>query len=168
MYKGTLFRSRIEARWACFFDLIGWPWAYEPIDGDWYLADFILLFENGHMVAEIKQETTREGLLPFANKIARSGWKGEFLILGSVIRDREIGIIGERDEDDFVLNSAELFECISCGSTSVLSAEGGWRCRRCGADGGHVGLASDEFHARIRSEWALAGNRTQWLPEGRP
>ena len=29
-YSATLFRSRAEARWAIFFDLMGWAWDYEP------------------------------------------------------------------------------------------------------------------------------------------
>jgi hypothetical protein len=29
-YKGTLFRSRLEARWALFFDTLGIDWEYEP------------------------------------------------------------------------------------------------------------------------------------------
>jgi hypothetical protein len=28
-YKGYRFRSRLEARWAVFFDAIGWEWKYE-------------------------------------------------------------------------------------------------------------------------------------------
>lgn len=28
-YKGYLFRSRTEARWAVFFDHLGWQWEYE-------------------------------------------------------------------------------------------------------------------------------------------
>lgn len=28
-YKGYRFRSRLEARWAVFFDTIGWDWRYE-------------------------------------------------------------------------------------------------------------------------------------------
>ncbi len=31
-YNGVLFRSRLEAHWACFFDLAEWKWEYEPID----------------------------------------------------------------------------------------------------------------------------------------
>lgn len=35
-------RSRLEARWAAFFDLIGWSWVYEPYDtGDW-IPDFLV------------------------------------------------------------------------------------------------------------------------------
>jgi len=31
-YRGIRFRSRTEARWAAFFDELGWPWEYEPHD----------------------------------------------------------------------------------------------------------------------------------------
>lgn len=30
MYSGVTFRSRLEARWALFFDCAGWDWDYEP------------------------------------------------------------------------------------------------------------------------------------------
>jgi hypothetical protein len=44
-YKGYRFRSRLEARWAVFFDAIGWPWDYEPEGFTWhersYLPDFV-------------------------------------------------------------------------------------------------------------------------------
>jgi hypothetical protein len=29
-YSGVTFRSRLEARWALFFDCVGWDWDYEP------------------------------------------------------------------------------------------------------------------------------------------
>jgi hypothetical protein len=45
-YKGYLFRSRLEARWAVFFDALGIPYLYEPggfdLSGTWYLPDFYL------------------------------------------------------------------------------------------------------------------------------
>ena len=46
-YKGYTFRSRLEARWAVYFDLIGITWDYEPEgyvlrNGVWYLPDFYL------------------------------------------------------------------------------------------------------------------------------
>jgi hypothetical protein len=46
-YKGYRFRSRLEARWAVFFDAIGAEWEYEPEgfvleDGTYYLTDFHL------------------------------------------------------------------------------------------------------------------------------
>lgn len=47
IYKGYRFRSRLEARWAVFFDAMGIKWEYEPQgfelkDGTWYLPDFYL------------------------------------------------------------------------------------------------------------------------------
>jgi hypothetical protein len=46
-YKGYLFRSRAEARWAVFYDALGVSWLYEPEgfelgDGIRYLPDFWL------------------------------------------------------------------------------------------------------------------------------
>lgn len=46
-YKGYRFRSRLEARWAVFFDALGIEWEYEKEgfdlgDAGWYLPDFWL------------------------------------------------------------------------------------------------------------------------------
>lgn len=46
-YKGYRFRSRLEARWAVFFDALGVKWEYEKEGYDlgeagWYLPDFWL------------------------------------------------------------------------------------------------------------------------------
>jgi len=45
VWRGYRFRSRLEARWAVFFDTLGLPWEYEPEgfelgDGLRYLPDF--------------------------------------------------------------------------------------------------------------------------------
>lgn len=50
-YKGYHFRSRLEARWAVFFDKMGYRWEYEPEgfvlpSGRNYLPDF-KLFDIG-------------------------------------------------------------------------------------------------------------------------
>lgn len=41
-YRGCLFRSRLEARWAAFFDLAGIGWDYEPMDLAGWSPDFLL------------------------------------------------------------------------------------------------------------------------------
>lgn len=56
-YKGYKFRSRLEARWAVFFDAGGIKWEYEPQgfeceDGTRYLPDFYLPEER--MWCEVK------------------------------------------------------------------------------------------------------------------
>jgi hypothetical protein len=56
-YKGYKFRSRLEARWAVFFDAAEIKWEYEPegyvtSKGDCYLPDFYLPEEN--LFVEVK------------------------------------------------------------------------------------------------------------------
>lgn len=71
VYKGYKFRSRLEARWAVFFDAIGAEWEYEPEgyilnDGTFYLPDFLLhnVYGRGasEIYVEIKGELTEEDL----------------------------------------------------------------------------------------------------------
>lgn len=56
-YDDVLFRSRLEARWAYYFDIIGLKWFYEhegfDLNGVWYLPDFYI---PGFGYVEIKPE----------------------------------------------------------------------------------------------------------------
>lgn len=59
IYRGYRFRSRLEARWAVFFDAVGLPFEYEKEgftldDGTRYLPDFWL--PSLKMWIEIKGE----------------------------------------------------------------------------------------------------------------
>lgn len=64
VYNGYRFRSRLEARWAVFFDALGVKWEYEKEGYDlreagWYLPDFWL--PQVEMWAEVKAtEFTQE------------------------------------------------------------------------------------------------------------
>lgn len=53
MYNGVQFRSRLEARWAAFFDLCGWQWEYEPFDLNGWIPDFMLRGDRDILV-EVK------------------------------------------------------------------------------------------------------------------
>lgn len=57
-YKGYRFRSRLEARWAVFFDECGIKWEYEPegydLDSGYYLPDFFLPEIGGGTWIEVK------------------------------------------------------------------------------------------------------------------
>lgn len=62
-YKGYRFRSRLEARWAVFFDVLGVAWEYEPQgfnlgEAGLYLPDFWL--ETVQMWAEVKPQPFTE------------------------------------------------------------------------------------------------------------
>lgn len=61
-YHGHRFRSRLEARWAVFFDAFGVAWEYEPQGYDlgalgYYLPDFIIA---GRVIVEVKPPTYEE------------------------------------------------------------------------------------------------------------
>ncbi len=89
-YRGCRFRSRLEARWAVFFDHLGIGWLYEPegyvIGGRRYLPDFLL--ECGTWV-EVKGSTDhlsaslmRQAALALPT-MPKSGERGpKLLILG--------------------------------------------------------------------------------------
>ena len=58
-YNGYRFRSRLEARWAVFFDALGVDYEYEPEgfemdDGTRYLPDFYLPNIDGGVYVEVK------------------------------------------------------------------------------------------------------------------
>lgn len=68
-YGGYKFRSRLEARWAVFFDECNVEWEYEPEgyelpDGTKYLPDFLLHIKEGRakgdVYAEVKGVLTAE------------------------------------------------------------------------------------------------------------
>lgn len=55
-YRGRRYRSRLEARWAAFFDRLAWKHEYEPVDLGAWSPDFLLRDLN--VVVEIKPITS--------------------------------------------------------------------------------------------------------------
>lgn len=83
-YNGYLFRSRLEARWAVFFDALGIEYHYEPegfnLSGIRYLPDFFLPQVN--MWAEVKPtELTDEEKTKCIRLVEATG-KGCLLLIG--------------------------------------------------------------------------------------
>lgn len=71
VYKGYLFRSRLEARWAIFFDSLGIKWEYEPEgivlrNGKCYLPDFYLI--NFNCYFEVKRKGLKERVHYLCNR----------------------------------------------------------------------------------------------------
>ena len=102
-YAGCRFRSRLEARWAVFFDHAGIPWEYEPEGMEIssrlgfedvppsypYLPDFYLT--GLRLWAEVKGQLTQPELLTLLNSAAAlsspSGGCGgghDLLVLGGI------------------------------------------------------------------------------------
>lgn len=89
-YAGYRFRSRLEARWAVFFDTLGIRWEYEPqgyvIDGTPYLPDFVLHLPDKRTVfAEIKHADTDEHEgehVDLCRTLARESDRNVLLLIG--------------------------------------------------------------------------------------
>ncbi len=63
-YAGVDFRSRLEARWAAFFDLCTWSWEYEPVDLKGWTPDFRLNLAQPILV-EVKPVLTEDVIAAF-------------------------------------------------------------------------------------------------------
>lgn len=64
VYNGYKFRSRLEARWAVFFDEIGVPYEYErqgyQTSAGWYLPDFWMPTWDAHVEIKGKEPTEQD------------------------------------------------------------------------------------------------------------
>lgn len=105
-YAGHHFRSRLEARWAVFFDTLGIKWEYEPqgylvgYEGDRtpYLPDFYLPKEK--LWVEVKGSEDQLDVQLLVNAavphygLPNCSWYGEYwvslLVLGPIGRPRRI------------------------------------------------------------------------------
>lgn len=166
MFRGTMYRSRLEAKWACVFAALEWPATYEPCDLNSYIPDFIVQFGRSDLLVEIKPDLSFDALDVAKRKIVKSGWTGEALILsGSTefcaiqprigdFADVEVG----PDGPQHVWVDGFMFRCLNCGLTYPCGSS--WHCRRCGACEGnsHVGDVGEE----LKQAWLEAGNLVQW------
>lgn len=165
-YKGIRFRSRLEATWAAFFDAVGWEgkWQYEPLDFNGYIPDFVLRFKTPLFV-EIKPALTKTDLEPAVTKAIASGCPNILCLMAFPVDSdywcdgKDIGLI--QDDHSCSNDVAVLMECNQCGTMSIISHYGGWKCRVCDAYDGdhHLGGLRGSF---IDQSWANAKNATQW------
>ena len=84
-YKGRQYRSRLEAKWAAFFDLCGWNAEYEPYDlGEWS-PDFLLHGADKAILVEVKpiRAFDYETADKMANAATLARFNGELLLVGS-------------------------------------------------------------------------------------
>lgn len=179
-YGGVNFRSRLEAKWAAFFDLCGWQWTYEPFDLYGYIPDFVLDFHRPLLV-EVKGVATFGELERHTGKIDSSGWEHEVLLVGGCIGREgdapgsgditQVGLLRERFDDDegtmhYGWNDACIGSCedmpAPCARISVCSSIGGFECRVCGNYDGKAlhGLRP----GLVDALWREAGNLVQWRP----
>jgi hypothetical protein len=134
-YKGYRFRSRLEARWAVFFDALGVPWEYEPegfeTSAGWYLPDFKITprFQHewafqSHLYVEVKAgpRTTEED---WAKPKALVHWDGSttggvgvpvLLLAGPPRLEQRRGTCAPRS-DTLMLDSTCFHNLVCAGET---------------------------------------------------
>ena len=91
VYKGRQYRSRLEARWAAFFDLLGWNAEYEPFDLGSWSPDFLLSAGGVEILVEIKPITSfdhavAQKMNAACMKNSNASFEGNLLLLGSAPR----------------------------------------------------------------------------------
>jgi hypothetical protein len=151
LYKCVMFRSRLEARWACMFDLVEWEWQYEPIDIHGWSPDFHVKFKCGHsecngfhtLLVEVK---------PYFDLSQFSGHR---------CMDFEWGGIPEEEGGKGVI-PADASAAFGCNPDVTF-----W-CMAHGAGGGNETFSGWAYqHGDIDELWKIAGNTVQWKPEKR-
>lgn len=172
-YANVQFRSRLEARWAAFFDAMQWKWDYEPTELDGWIPDFRLNFIRPIWV-EIKPEETCEGLEQYEERLEKQVREREILLLGDrPMLDTDwsdqyptLGRLCEVDPEygNCGWDKALWMVCGRCYEFSFYHATQTYRSRLCGHyDGDHLlGTIEANEKAAIDKVWKMAGNATQW------
>jgi hypothetical protein len=84
-YNERRYRSRLEAKWAAFFDLCGWRAEYEPFDlGEWS-PDFLIRGRRTEILIEVKPILVIDvpTIWKMHTAAEKSGFKGDLLLLGT-------------------------------------------------------------------------------------
>jgi hypothetical protein len=171
MYDGTEYRSRLESKWAAFFDLIGWKFTYEPVDGNAYLPDF-LVHGRSPLMIEIKPAVTEAEFWSPVGKVAgglQDCWNHGVLILGidplpllpTGTDLLAAGLLGDYTGRGWDFGVGGWFTCRRCHRISAQSPQTGvgYPCGHCDSHG-YVG---DEHLDRvIAGNWGRATNAVKW------
>lgn len=158
-YAGVEFRSRLEARWAAFFDLVKWKWEYEPLDLSGWTPDFSLRGARRNILVEVKpilelpEQAAKKMLAAFSGEP-----EFELLIVGAENDGRNFGWLYEGDGSwgnaIFTIEGEK-------DSFGYCSEYGAFTNRITGNYDGHGGCDDEE----IIKYWREAGNRTKWRPK---
>src|SRR4051812_45121011 len=131
-YKGKRFRSRLEVRWAMFFDELGIEWEYEPrqfgCPTAFYVPDFYL---PGHKkFVEVKPEN----MLKFPPKVYLAGRMTR--VMDSTIHPdgrrvpQDISCVGANSGDTPPGYSVKEYPDWSSDEGTRTAVEERWRCYR--------------------------------------
>lgn len=157
-YNGTEFRSRLEARWAAYFDLRDFSWVYEPVDFEGWAPDFMIHTPAAPIYAEVKPVlmawNAEQKWLEFPS--LNHPWvKAQYLKASERWRDCWVLLLGEEPDEwgrGFLHDPPpELDRCGLWNDAHAFlgqNEDGEWLSGR-----------------EVRRLWREAGNIVQWLPD---
>ncbi len=145
-YAGVQMRSRLEARWAAFFDLCDWNWDYEPDFGTpGWIPDFVLRWSGEPMVLVEIKPIHKYDPVPMGKSVAacqEAGIFPELWLLGSSVHTDWYDSLGGDPETDGLARYGWYRPPHGRWVTSLGSTD----------------MPVDKTIAR----WREAGNRVQW------
>lgn len=138
VYNGYRFRSRLEARWAVFFDTMGIRYVYEPegfvlSDGTMYLPDFYLPDSDTYVeIKGVMSDKDKHKIEQFMQDCHK-----DFLIGYEDMHFQASDVFGGLDDeqDVFVLSeeyNSVMCQCYSCGRIYFTGLCGSYKCKCCG------------------------------------
>jgi hypothetical protein len=174
-YKGIQFMSRLEAKWAAFFDLMNWKWQYEPCDFNGWIPDFAIYGHKKTIYVEVKP--TIVFLPDIANEIDSSGCNAEVLLIGETCPipgchtmcgdNTQLGwlrteYLGYPDGQASRFNWSECeFACYDGSRIGFAESTGCWYCRIYGTHGKYYHF-NNVIEDTVSEHWASACNSSQW------
>lgn len=181
-YRDVEYRSRLEAKWAAFFDQLGWQHTYEPFDGDGYLPDF-LIHGDRPMLVEVKPAVSDADYRAAIHKVTAGltgHWSRDVLLLGAdplpmlasapFVDYLSAGLLGENLHDDALADGMQpdwywdvgkWCICRECHQINVFHSVQQWIGRPCGHYDGGNNLGNVD-PSTIRRHWATATNCVKW------
>lgn len=172
-YNGITFRSRLEAKWAAFFDLIGWEYVYEPSEISGYNPDFLLkckseAYNTSICVVEVKptvfidDDFKKNTLKKYSDLKAHILILSDFPFTQTEYENVSIGIgsqyLGEEHENHTQLYYFEM-KCEDDFGSEYMKYDGmiyGNITRK------HFVKPKDEEALCVNHLWRAAGNTTQF------
>ena len=191
VWNGVFCRSRLEAKWACFMDLLAWDWEYEPITLGSCIPDFVVTSFLRPTLIECKPAFEFAELAMRRGELHRAATEW-------ILEDLEVQLhthsSPNRPEEEVTLD----FERVQRGEDAIVgrraivvgtmlhrdrardaaTIDGQHYLIHCDADVGTIGLGrlgepcltcgrtvtEDDLmrHDRARMFWTQAGNDTQW------
>jgi hypothetical protein len=177
VYRGQTFRSRLEAKWAAFFDILKWEWVYEPFDLGGWSPDFAIRApgaSSARKIVLVEVKPIMEFDEDVAAKMVASCPRDsrdplccsdfELLILGLRPTEEKLGWLMEGDVWDW---AEAKFGCWGGpGRIGFCHEVQSFTDRITGQhDGGHYGGLIPR--GTIDAFWGRASTAVQWHPSGR-